>query len=98
MTLPRDALAKTALSVKLRLILCTILSAASWSYALSPLEQISVKTFEAMREVERYQLKIAEKHYTGKDYKTALAEYENSSLSTRKAPVLPTLSSCGAIR
>lgn len=46
------------------------------TFALSDLEQIPVETFEAMREVERYQLKIAEKHYTNKNYKVALAEYE----------------------
>ena len=44
--------------------------------ALTDLEQIPVEIFEQMREVERYQLKIAEKHYTSKNYKIALAEYE----------------------
>ena len=43
--------------------------------ALTSLEQIPVETFEKMREVERYQLKIAEKHYTSKNYRGALAEY-----------------------
>ncbi|MEE2734810.1 MAG: hypothetical protein VYC57_05550, partial [Verrucomicrobiota bacterium] len=44
--------------------------------ALSDLEQIPLPVFEKMREVERYQLKIAEKHYSSKNYKVALAEYE----------------------
>ena len=43
---------------------------------LSTLEQIEVKTFSQMREVERHQLKIAEKHYTSGNFKVALAEYE----------------------
>ena len=76
-------------TTKLSLILCTVLCAASWSYALSPLEQIPVKTFEAMREVERYQLKIAEKHYTEKDYKTALAEYEKFLTLYEESPGAP---------
>lgn len=44
--------------------------------ALSKLQQIDVKTFEKMREVERYQIKIAEKHFLKGSFKIALAEYE----------------------
>jgi len=57
--------------------------------ALTPLEQIHVKTFEAMKEVERYQIKIAEKHYTNGDFKAALAEYEKFVTLYEKSPGAP---------
>ncbi len=52
---------------------------STWSHAanrLSTLEQIPIESFRDMREVERYQLKIAEKHYLKSEYKIALDEYE----------------------
>ena len=57
--------------------------------ALSPLEQIQVATFEKMREVERYQIRIAEKHYTNGEFKTALAEYEKFLTLYEKSPGAP---------
>jgi TolA-binding protein len=57
--------------------------------ALSPLEQIQVATFEKMREVERYQIRIAEKHYTNSEFKTALAEYEKFLTLYEKSPGAP---------
>lgn len=56
---------------------------------LSPLERIEVATFEKMREVERYQIRIAEKHYTKGDFKTALAEYEKFLTLYEKSPGAP---------
>ena len=45
-------------------ILSLVLALGSFATAaLSTLQQIDVKTFEKMREVERYQIKIAEKHF-----------------------------------
>ena len=44
--------------------------------ALDYLEQIPVDTFAKMREVERYQLKVAEKYYNQGNYKVAAVEYE----------------------
>lgn len=58
-------------------------------HALSPLEQIAVPTFEKMREVERYQIRIAEKHYTNEEYKTALAEYEKFLTLYESSPGAP---------
>lgn len=43
---------------------------------LTWLEQIPLESFAKMREVERYQLSIAEKHYIDGEYKIALDEYE----------------------
>ena len=58
-------------------ILSFILAFGSFATAaLSTLQQIDVKTFEKMREVERYQIKIAEKHFLKGSFKIALAEYE----------------------
>lgn len=57
--------------------------------ALSPLEQIPVGTFEKMKEVERYQMRIAEKHYTNGDFKTSLAEYEKFLTLYEKSPGAP---------
>lgn len=69
--------------------LCLLLALVPLSHALSPLEQIAIPTFEAMREVERYQIRIAEKHYSDKDYKTALAEYEKFLTLYEKSPGAP---------
>ena len=52
-----------------------LLSAASGA-ELGVLEQMDLKAFAELREVERYQLKIAEKHYLAEDYSTARDEYE----------------------
>lgn len=62
---------------------------SGWAGALSDLEEIPVATFEQMREVERYQLKIAEKHYTNKNFKVALAEYEKFLTLYEKSPGAP---------
>ena len=43
---------------------------------LSTLEQIPMNSYKGMREVERYQLKVAEKYYLKKEYKIAMDEYE----------------------
>jgi len=59
------------------------------AHALTSFEQIQVATFEKMREVERYQIKIAEKHYTNGDFKTALAEYEKFLTLYEKSPGAP---------
>jgi len=56
---------------------------------LSPFEQIQVATFEKMREVERYQIRIAEKQYTNGDFKNALAEYEKFLTLYEKSPGAP---------
>ena len=66
-----------------------LLLTALRGWALSSLEQIEVATFEKMREVERYQLKIAEKHYTKKEFKIALAEYEKFLTLYEKSPGAP---------
>jgi TolA-binding protein len=70
-------------------ILCLVLISATLASALTPLEQIPVKTFEAMKEVERYQMRIAEKHYTDGNFKTALAEYEKFLTLYEKSPGAP---------
>ena len=58
-------------------ILTIVLALGSFATAaLSNLQQIDVKTFEKMREVERYQIKISEKHFLKGSFKVALAEYE----------------------
>ena len=60
-----------------RLTLAALALALSFSaLALDYLEQIPVETFAKMREVERYQIKVAEKFYTQGNYKIAAVEYE----------------------
>ena len=56
--------------------LALTLAAPAAAVALGYLEQIEVETFAEMREVERYQLKIAEKHYSKSEFKIALDEYD----------------------
>ena len=53
-----------------------LLSAAGLRAELDYLEQISVETFAKMREVERFQIKVAEKLYLKGEYKAAASEYE----------------------
>ena len=57
--------------------------------ALTNLEQIDLKAYEAMREVERFQIKVAEKHYTQGDFEVALAEYEKFLILYEKSPGAP---------
>ena len=57
--------------------------------ALGYLEQIEVATFAEMREVERYQLKIAEKHYTKGEFKIALDEYDKFLTLYEASPGAP---------
>jgi TolA-binding protein len=77
--------------ITIRQVIWLVLVVVSpWGRAgLSDLEQIPLATFEQMREVERYQLKIAEKHYTNKSYKIALAEYEKFLTLYEKSPGAP---------
>ncbi len=56
---------------------------------LSSLEQIDLKTYEAMREVERYQMKVAEKHYLKGEFETAVGEYEKFLQLYEKSPGAP---------
>jgi len=72
------------------LILFLFTALASLSHAaLSTLQQIHVATFEKMREVERYQIKIAEKHFLAGKFKIALAEYEKFLTLYEKSPGAP---------
>ena len=72
-----------------RILACIAALLPLTAAALTPLEQIPVKTFEAMKEVERYQMRIAEKHYTDGNFKTALAEYEKFLTLYEKSPGAP---------
>ena len=72
------------------LALILFLSASSMTEgALSSLQQINIKTFEKMRQVERYQIKIAEKHFLSGKHKIALAEYEKFLTLYKKSPGAP---------
>lgn len=57
--------------------------------ALTSLQQINIKTFEKMRQVERYQIKIAEKHFLSGKHKIALAEYEKFLTLYKNSPGAP---------
>ena len=57
------------------LLICRLVSPAL-AASLTYVEQIPVDTFAKMREVERYQLKVAEKFYLKGEYKAAASEYE----------------------
>lgn len=69
--------------------LILFLAAAPTVNALGYLEQIQVETFSAMREVERYQLKIAEKHYNKNEFRIALDEYDKFLTLYEKSPGAP---------
>ena len=63
----------------------TGLPAASLSY----LEQIPVDTNAKMREVERYQLKVAEKYHLNRQLRFRNLSMKNSSRSMNAAQLLP---------
>ncbi len=58
--------------------LCVCLIALSWSMTASagPLDEMSLDRWAKLREVERYQLNIAEKYYRELKWKVAADEYE----------------------
>lgn len=59
-----------------RLCLCAFLTCTTVSVRAERLDELSLDRWAKLREVERYQLKIAEKYYLEKNYKVAAAEYE----------------------
>ena len=74
------------------LLLPLILLIASTTAAvagLGSMEQIDTETFGQMREVERYQLKIAEKYYLKGEFKIALDEYEKFLTLYERSPGAP---------
>ena len=62
--------------IRALLFLFPIFTATIAGAQLGHMEQIETETFGKMREVERYQLKIAEKYYLKGEYKIALDEYD----------------------
>lgn len=63
-------------TILIALIAAVLVPAAAEAAKLTWLEQIPLESYEKMREVERYQLGIAEKYYIKEEYKVALDEYE----------------------
>lgn len=58
------------------ILLLTLISLAASHARAAKLDEMSLDRWAKLREVERYQLNIAEKYYREKNYKVALAEYE----------------------
>lgn len=54
----------------------SLLASPTQAARLGSLEQMSIESFSKLREVERYQIKVAEKYYTQDNWKVAAAEYE----------------------
>lgn len=52
-------------------------------------ERIAVETFERMREVERYQLKVAEKYYLAGEFAIAIDEYDKFLTLYEASPGAP---------
>ena len=63
-------------TVRQSLIVMLILACSVQTASAINLDEMSLERWSKLREVERYQLKIAEKYYRDKDYKVAAAEYE----------------------
>ena len=62
---------------RLLVIAAVVMGTALSSQATAArLDEMSLDRWKKLREVERYQLKIAEKYYGEKKWKVALAEYE----------------------
>jgi tetratricopeptide (TPR) repeat protein len=60
----------------LSVFICGFISSTAHAAKLGPLEQMPIDAFAKLREVERYQMKVAEKYYLEENWKVALAEYE----------------------
>jgi TolA-binding protein len=58
------------------LFLILFLFSPAEAQRLSGTEQIPMASYQGMKEVERYQLKVAEKYYLKKEYKISMSEYE----------------------
>ena len=72
----RDLIVKH-LHIRLLVIAAVVMGTALSSQATAArLDELSLDRWKKLREVERYQLKIAEKYYGEKKWKVALAEYE----------------------
>jgi tetratricopeptide (TPR) repeat protein len=72
----RDLIVKR-LHLRLLVIAAVVMGTALSSQATAArLDELSLDRWKKLREVERYQLKIAEKYYGEKKWKVALAEYE----------------------
>ena len=65
---------KTTLMKIMVTLLATV--ALTAPVAAEPLDQLSLDRWKQLREVERYQLNIAEKYYREKNFKVGLSEYE----------------------
>tara|TARA_B100001123_G_scaffold830_2_gene1124 strand:+ start:4383 stop:6011 length:1629 start_codon:yes stop_codon:yes gene_type:complete len=63
-------------SRRLVVALVVLAAAITPSASAARLDQMSLDRWKKLREVERYQLKIAEKYFGEKKWKVALAEYE----------------------
>jgi len=71
------------------ILLLIFLSGIHSRAGLTSMQQIDADTFKKMREVERYQIKIAEKHFLKGSFKVALAEYEKFLTLYEKSPGAP---------
>ena len=71
-------------------VVVTAAPGVAWAKGrLSHLERIEVDTFAKLREVERYQLRVAEKYYLKGEWKVALAEYEKYLTLYERSPAAP---------
>jgi hypothetical protein len=59
------------------LLALALLPVATRAASLSYTEQMPVEAFAALREVERYQMRIAQKHYLAGERRIALDEIDN---------------------
>jgi len=75
-------------AVALALAACLLLAAPSHAN-LSTTEQISEETFAALREVERYQLRVGEKLYADSKFKEAIEEFDKFLTLYPESPGAP---------
>jgi hypothetical protein len=70
-------MARFTKKIQLTLTLAAWLSLSSTVvFAVPYVEQGDIDSYAKLREVERYQIKIAQKFYSAKDYKAAAQEFE----------------------
>ena len=83
-------MARFTKKIRLTLILAVLVSAVTVPVRAVPyVEQGDIESYAKLREVERYQIKIAQKFYNSKDYKAAAAEFRMAELLEDIATTVP---------
>lgn len=80
---------------RLIMMMIVLTAVAAWwpgtaaANELGPMERIEIETFAELREVERYQLQVAERHYLDGEHAVARDEYDKFLTLYESSPAAP---------